>query len=374
MNTPTATVTDIGTEFGVDVDGGATDSLVFVGSVKVNTVVGDGQKQAGEVTLIENQSARVERQGGKQYVVRRVEVKPDGFVRPDQIQEWLAMAREAAAKRKKAVETPQQLPPEQWNTPDMPPAGEGDAYAKLVLSLNPAVYFRMEKPKEEKDAAMIFDDAPGGHHGVLAWDKNPDYPTPEYTPGRFGESLWFRGVFAHDYAIVPDYPKATNDQVSVSVWVWVTDRQPWARIATNWGETKTGQFHLALCGTDGDLAVGVTQRNGRNVAVREGATHYVPLAEWIHVAFVADGTTLRLYRNGKEVGSVACAGVLPNPPMASLGIGCKTNNAGTSLAQNQASTPALWMGRIDELAVFNRALTSEEIKTLAEAPAPKTEN
>ena len=109
IKTPTATVTDLGTEFGVEVDGaGATDSLVFVGSVKVNTVVGDGQKQAGELTLIENQSARVEQQGGKRYIVRRVAVKSENFVRPDQIQDWLAMAREAAAKRKQEAEKPKE--------------------------------------------------------------------------------------------------------------------------------------------------------------------------------------------------------------------------------------------------------------------------
>ena len=120
VNTPTATVTDLGTEFGVDVDKqGTTDSLVFVGSVKVHTVVGDGQKQASELTLIENQSARVERQGGKQYVVRRAAVKPDGFVRPDQIQEWLAMAREAAAKRKMEAEKPKEPPPVRELTLDL---------------------------------------------------------------------------------------------------------------------------------------------------------------------------------------------------------------------------------------------------------------
>ena len=104
VNTPTATVTDLGTEFGVDVDKqGATDSLVFVGSVKLETPVADGEKAGREVTLIENQSAHVEQQDGKQYVVRRDVVKPEGFVRPDQIQEWLAMAREAAAKRNEAA-------------------------------------------------------------------------------------------------------------------------------------------------------------------------------------------------------------------------------------------------------------------------------
>jgi hypothetical protein len=81
------------------------------------------------------------------------------------------------------------------------------------------------------------------------------------------------------------------------------------------------------------------------------------------VAFVADGEALRLYRNGVEVASARCAGIDPQTPVAALGIGCKTNDAGTDVA---VDTPAYWSGRIDELAVFNRALSDREIKTLYE--------
>ena len=232
MNTPSATVTDLGTEFGVDVDGaGATDSLVFVGSVKVNTVVDDGQKQAGELTLIENQSARVERQGGKQYVVRRVEVKPEGFVRPDQIQEWLVVAREAAAKRQEAKKKP--IEPKK-------PADTGEDYAKFVLSLDPVAYYRMEGPADPKDEATIFDSSTGGNHGVLTRQKSED-PVPAVMPVAYGDALSLRGQYGHDYAVVPDYPKTTNDQLTVSVWVWVTNREASGVIASNWGEKRTQQ-------------------------------------------------------------------------------------------------------------------------------------
>ncbi|MBU4273362.1 MAG: NPCBM/NEW2 domain-containing protein, partial [Planctomycetes bacterium] len=71
IRTPTAVVTDLGTEFGVEVSGeGATESRVFRGSVRVQ-VVGDGlpspsgRGAGGEgggqvVVLRENESARVE--------------------------------------------------------------------------------------------------------------------------------------------------------------------------------------------------------------------------------------------------------------------------------------------------------------------------
>ena len=83
---------------------------------------------------------------------------------------------------------------------------------------------------------------------------------------------------------------------------------------------------------------GVTQRDGKWVEVREGAAHPFPMFVWQHVALVADGTTLHLYRNGKQVASGPCCGVLPQPPVAGLGIGCRTNEAGTDVAPGQPAS------------------------------------
>ncbi len=63
VRTPTAVITDLGTEFGVDVsDEGNTESRVFRGSVKVQVVGGTGLASGTprEVILRKNESARVE--------------------------------------------------------------------------------------------------------------------------------------------------------------------------------------------------------------------------------------------------------------------------------------------------------------------------
>ncbi len=66
VRTPTAVVTDLGTEFGVEVSpGGTTTSHVFRGSVRVRLAAGAGQQPGkSEVVLRTNQSARVERDAG----------------------------------------------------------------------------------------------------------------------------------------------------------------------------------------------------------------------------------------------------------------------------------------------------------------------
>lgn len=64
VRTPTAIVTDLGTEFGVEYDkSGVTRSLVFQGSVTLQAASANGESQGTAQILLENQSARVERTG-----------------------------------------------------------------------------------------------------------------------------------------------------------------------------------------------------------------------------------------------------------------------------------------------------------------------
>ena len=42
---------------------------------------------------------------------------------------------------------------------------------------------------------------------------------PSRVAGRFGRAIFFRGPGVGDYVLVPNYPKATNDQLTVSAWV-----------------------------------------------------------------------------------------------------------------------------------------------------------
>jgi hypothetical protein len=82
VRTPTAVVTDLGTEFGVEVGkDGNTNSHVFRGSVRMRLLGGKGQPDA---VLRENESARAEKgdgAAGPRLVLRGVVVDPRDFVR-----------------------------------------------------------------------------------------------------------------------------------------------------------------------------------------------------------------------------------------------------------------------------------------------------
>ena len=87
IRTPTAVITDLGTEFGVEVDNqGRITSHVFRGTIKVQTLTADGNAEGNSHVLHENESVRVEKNDGQQEKSRRVtvfatHVKPADFVR-----------------------------------------------------------------------------------------------------------------------------------------------------------------------------------------------------------------------------------------------------------------------------------------------------
>ena len=82
VTTPTAIVTDLGTEFGVEVNkNGGTTSHVFRGSIKVTALDCNGEKQGDSLILVENESVRIEPTDDKMPIPRRVAGNPDIFTR-----------------------------------------------------------------------------------------------------------------------------------------------------------------------------------------------------------------------------------------------------------------------------------------------------
>jgi hypothetical protein len=331
VRTPTAIVTDLGTEFGVEVgNNGATGTLVFLGKVRIEATGSVNNAPRSTETLVAGESAQV--RGDHRILCSRnnkaTNTEPNRFVR------------------------------------SMPVSSNaGDAYAKLVLSMNPFAYYRMDDwPKaEKKDYYVLVDSAPGGHHGIAHFDNAFGNPKSR---GVFGTALDFHGIASSDYAVVPAYPKSNNGSISVSVWIWPIALDEWVGIAANWynsprGE-ETGQFSVGI-NDHNELTAQIFQANGQKLNIMERGK---PLARsvWQHVAFVADGAMLHLYRDGMEVASIPYQGMASGPVHPRLSIGCSSNEDGSGPRPGNAHQ---WNGRLDDIAVFHHALTPEQVRQLS---------
>jgi mannosyl-glycoprotein endo-beta-N-acetylglucosaminidase len=208
-------------------------------------------------------------------------------------------------------------------------------------------------PFDEGEGSTAADSSGNGNDGTIfgaAW-----------AAGMLGGALDFDGI--DDFVRVADYPKPEST-ITVSAWVRADSRPPWASIAKNWA-TQKGSFHLGLFSGDGDLQVTVGEADDGTADVREGAQGPFPLGSWQHVAFVADGSRVRLYREGREVGEAPYDGTLKTT-RPGLGIGVKLNNAGDA---PNANNPAYWDGLIDDVRIWDRALCQTELEALlSESP------
>src|SRR5262249_39217873 len=84
----------------------------------------------------------------------------------------------------------------------------------------------------------------------------------------------------------------------------------------------------------------------------------VPLGQWTHVAGTYDGSTVRLYVNGAQVGTGTSAPGAIAPSANELDIG-----------HDPANPDRAYAGLIDPAQVFNRALSASEIQSIYNAGA-----
>ena len=85
-------------------------------------------------------------------------------------------------------------------------------------------------------------------------------------------------------------------------------------------------------------------------------TGIIDLDIWTHAAAVWDGAAMRLYKNGVEVGSLEKGGTLSTNPDAKVSIGNQP-------AETGGDRP--WDGLIDDVRIYNRGLSVDEISGLA---------
>lgn len=198
----------------------------------------------------------------------------------------------------------------------------------------------------EGDSEEIVEDISGhGNDGEI-------FGEAERVEGKYGQGLRFDGV--------DDYVNLGNDlslnpptDMSIVTWLFVEEvANTWNMIVVKWGPGMQS-YHLAL--SQGVLRMHV---HGGEKFMAMGKDP-VPIGEWIHVATTVDSATEKIiiYMNGSEVGSLEYSGFLtktPNP--AAMGV--KLDD------KEQVLHSYFFSGIMDEVAIFDGALTLDEIKKI----------
>lgn len=176
--------------------------------------------------------------------------------------------------------------------------------------------------------------------------------TPTIADGIVGKAARFA---ATDVLVVDRPPTPTQFTIETWVFLEVGLTGDWIGFYGRFTEASFTAFDNRLAywdgtfgGTTGNLAVATTSLVGA----------------WHHLAITWDGTTIRSYVDGVLEGMQPPAGVaaLPTRPSAIGGLLTGPGN-------DEIEDP--FVGSIDELTIYNRALTNSEVATIAMARAGK---
>jgi hypothetical protein len=203
-------------------------------------------------------------------------------------------------------------------------------------------------PFAEGTGATTIDASGHGHTGTLS--------APEWTPsGRIGAALAFDGA---DDVVSTGAWDVTGSELTIALWLnadsfGISD----ARLVSK-ATSSAEQAHTWMVSTinSGGIKLRFRLKTAGTTHTLIATAGGLVAGEWIHVAAVYDGTTMTLFQDGVPVGSMSKTGSITEAPSVDVSIGRNPDGYGA------------FDGRLDEVRIYDRALTQEEIALLSEGP------
>lgn len=143
-----------------------------------------------------------------------------------------------------------------------------------------------------------------------------------------------------------------SDSISVAAWINPTQLNDWAAIVTKWDDFGSGGYYLGI-NPDGNIIRWnldmPTPLDGNSVSINT----------WTHIASTYDGDSVKIYQDGQLV-----VGAPYNSPI--------TNNSASLFLGTQFNIPNSFQffGAMDDVLVYNRALSAEEILVIFDPTTP----
>ncbi len=199
--------------------------------------------------------------------------------------------------------------------------------------------------------AEVLDRSEYGNHGDLIGGAN------KAVPGRIGQGMSFDGL--DDYVDIGAPPELDiSGDITVSAWVKSFDDNT-GRIVSKHGlggATSNYGWMLARGSTSDNFEWAFSQ-DGTTWNQRYTSAGSFPINEWIHIVAVYDGEYARAYINGEE----DTGGGLPFAHSSGINISTASFQIGRDVNQGDSR---IFNGTIDEVRIYNYALTEQEIKSL----------
>ena len=186
--------------------------------------------------------------------------------------------------------------------------------------------------------------------GIKAAKKLPAFPA-QVDVGKFGKALQCN---PQSFQRLPHKAEWESPTLSLTAWIKPqtflshASQKLWI-VSKNGSETDDGFFGLGLQNNKPVASLNIGDKHHNIHSVTAGKIE-LPPEEWCHLALTYDSQTLRLYVNGNEAATKSVKKTRTNT-IGSFGFGCSANG----------SDPNAFVGKLDEVRLFKRALTPGEI-------------
>jgi len=222
-------------------------------------------------------------------------------------------------------------------------------YYDLMMSLNPTCYWRMDDT-----SGSTCQDVKNECDGT--YNNGPDLGGEGVLSGSDSPSVEFDGN--NDYVDLDSYD-VDGDELTLLAWVRRSDASGSKPKGYIFGKAQTPAANKHYWGVStypkwGNIYLRFHLRTDGSVTELSAESGELVNEQWHLVAAVYDGATMKLYLDGQEVATVAKTGDIDTASNVDTWIGGHPKNANTRP----------WPGDLDEVALFKRALTPEEIQSL----------
>jgi len=196
-------------------------------------------------------------------------------------------------------------------------------------------------PMNEGSGSIVYDHSRYGNNGQIVGAN--------WTQGKFGWALSFDGV--DDYVNIGNTSSLQlSNSWSVSVWFLVRSLPHNSGIIEkNWRYNTPKRFAMWISRNERFLAFDVSRSDNVRIDAHTSA-NLIEFGKWYHAVAVYDGANIYLYVN-ENLEATSSPGVIGKLDVGNLVVG-------------YAAASEVIDGLIDEVRIYNRALSEEEIKSL----------
>ncbi|MHC4438428.1 MAG: LamG-like jellyroll fold domain-containing protein, partial [Planctomycetota bacterium] len=212
---------------------------------------------------------------------------------------------------------------------------------------------------DENSGTIAHDASGNGHDGTLVGD-------PKWAPGKIGEALDFDG---EDDLVELGAFDVIGPGITLAGWIRpdsfaINDGRIITK-ANEWGENDHW-WMLSTIASGGETRLRFRLKTeGQSTTTLIASSGALVTDEWQHATATWDGSTMRLYLNGEEVGSAAKTGaaVATNSDV-SVAIGSQPSDAFAPATPDHVEK--YFDGLIDDVRLYNEALTVERLEGIME--------